>query len=326
MTYNAPGVQDNCPANNIEGVLVNGLPSGSVFPVGITTVEYSLTDGSGNTTTCSFDVTVTDTTAPAIVCPENISLTDPQLEGVVVDYELPEVTDNCGALINVVEGPLSGEVFQHGYTTVVFQAIDNAGLTDTCSFNVLVNNPPVAVNDTIVFEDIWENATLIVMENDTDPDGDEITVISADAQQGSIQIQSSGAIIYTIDPAVFCGYDTLTYVIQDSFLAVDTAIMVIHVECEFQVSVPEVFTPNGDGVNDVFEILGIEDYPDHELKIFNKRGHKVFENSGGLVSWDGRSTSVLDLGNGLLPEDTYYYVLDLGDGSDLIKGYVYITY
>jgi gliding motility-associated-like protein len=326
VNYIEPGVLDNCPTNNIEGVLVSGLESGSIFPVGITVVEYTLTDGSGNTTNCTFDVNITDTTEPEIVCPENISLNDPELDGVVVNYDLPEVTDNCGALINVIEGPESGDVFVHGNTTVVFEAVDNAGLTDTCSFNVLVNNPPIALNDSIIFEDAWESTQLLVLLNDSDPDGDEITIVSAEAQNGSIQVQPSGVIVYTIDPSVFCGDDTLIYVIQDTYFALDTAIMVVHVECPFTVSVPEVFTPNGDGVNDVFEIRGIEDYPDHDLKIFNKRGHKVFENSGGLVSWNGRSTSVLDFGNGQLPEDTYYYVLDLGDGSDLIKGYVYITY
>ncbi|MCK6692978.1 MAG: HYR domain-containing protein, partial [Thermoanaerobaculia bacterium] len=45
--------------------LVSGLPSGSTFPAGTTTVVYQITDGSGNTATCSFAVTVIDDNDPA---------------------------------------------------------------------------------------------------------------------------------------------------------------------------------------------------------------------------------------------------------------------
>jgi gliding motility-associated-like protein len=208
----------------------------------------------------------------------------------------------------------------------VFEATDNAGLTANCSFAVLVNNAPNAEVDSFIFDDYIESTNIVVLQNDVDPDGDEIVVISANAIHGNAEVLPSGMIEYTADPTSYCGMDTITYVIQDTYMAVDTSIVVVEIECPFSVSVPEVFTPNGDGINDVLMILGIEDYPNSTIQIFNKRGHKVYDASGIESNWDGKSYTYLDLGTGLLPEDTYYYVLDLGDGTDLIKGYIYLTY
>jgi uncharacterized repeat protein (TIGR01451 family) len=55
-TYTAPVGQDNCPG--AQTTLTAGYASGSVFPIGTTTVTYTVTDASGNSTSCSFDVTV----------------------------------------------------------------------------------------------------------------------------------------------------------------------------------------------------------------------------------------------------------------------------
>ncbi len=60
-----------------------------------------------------------------------------------------------------------------------------------------------------------------------------------------------------------------------------------------------VFTPNGDGVNDVFEIKNIEKYPESELKIFNRWGEEVYKNIGYKNDWDGLGT----------PDGTYFYLL-----------------
>ena len=58
VTYATPTVTDNCSvASNVRTA---GLASGSVFPIGVTTVTYKVTDGSGNTATCSFTITVID--------------------------------------------------------------------------------------------------------------------------------------------------------------------------------------------------------------------------------------------------------------------------
>lgn len=66
-----------------------------------------------------------------------------------------------------------------------------------------------------------------------------------------------------------------------------------------------VFTPNGDGINDLFMFpnLGLED--DYNLKIYNRWGLLVFATEGRNVAWDGKSTT----GN-QAPAGTYYYILE----------------
>jgi hypothetical protein len=77
--------------------LTSGLYSGSLFPIGTTTVSYSAFDASGNSASCSFTVTVTDNVAPTIVCPANISAgVTPGQCSAVVNYTTPYATDNCG--------------------------------------------------------------------------------------------------------------------------------------------------------------------------------------------------------------------------------------
>ncbi len=75
------------------------------------------------------------------------------------------------------------------------------------------------------------------------------------------------------------------------------------------IEVPNSFTPNGDGINDQWQIRDIEMYPNAVVKVFNKWGRLVFESPRGYTRWwDGTFN-----GNPL-PSDTYYYVLDLGSG------------
>lgn len=84
---------DNCP-----GVITNSVPaSGTFFPVGTTTVNATATDASGNTSTCSFTVTVNDVEPPVIsnisASPDHLWPPNHKLRNVVVNYTS---TDNCG--------------------------------------------------------------------------------------------------------------------------------------------------------------------------------------------------------------------------------------
>jgi gliding motility-associated-like protein/uncharacterized repeat protein (TIGR01451 family) len=89
--------------------------------------------------------------------------------------------------------------------------------------------------------------------------------------------------------------------------------------------IPEGFSPNDDGINDLFVIRGIENYADNTMVIYNRWGNKVFEASPYHNNWDGSSIMGLLIGGDQLPTGTYFYLLDLGDGSDIIKGTIYLN-
>jgi len=72
VTYTVPVATDDCGTPVVTQTDGSGLSSGSAFPVGITSIQYTATDLAGNTTLCSFNVTITDTEIPVISCPGNI--------------------------------------------------------------------------------------------------------------------------------------------------------------------------------------------------------------------------------------------------------------
>ena len=82
------------------------------------------------------------------------------------------------------------------------------------------------------------------------------------------------------------------------------------------IKIPEGFSPNFDGLNDFFEIKGVEFYPKSELIVFSRWGTEVYHKTGYDNSWDGKS-----MNNSVLSEDTYFYVLKL-DEKNSRKGYV----
>lgn len=93
-----------------------------------------------------------------------------------------------------------------------------------------------------------------------------------------------------------------------------TDTLLVRVRGNDHVFIPNVITPNGDGANDKFVIVGIEKYPGSGLRIFNRWGNLVYRSDNYDNTWDG---------NGLNP-GTYYYDLKLntGNGYVVYKGWI----
>lgn len=81
-----------------------------------------------------------------------------------------------------------------------------------------------------------------------------------------------------------------------------------------------IITPNGDGVNDTWQIKNIDQYPNNTVKVFDKHGHVIYNKQGYTNDWDGTYN------NGSLPQGTYYYLVDFGENLGLtFKGYFTIV-
>ena len=85
--------------------------------------------------------------------------------------------------------------------------------------------------------------------------------------------------------------------------------------------IPEGFSPDGDGINDLFIIGGLEDYyPNNSIMIIDRWGKKLHQASPYHQDWwDGT-----DLDNNPLPIGTYYYILELGGNAKPIRGFIYV--
>ena len=81
---------------------------------------------------------------------------------------------------------------------------------------------------------------------------------------------------------------------------------------------------NNDGINDTWVIRGLEEYPNHKIKIFNIWNTKIFESKNYQNDWRGTNQTQIYFGDGRLPEGTYYYIFDLGNGKKPLKGFVFI--
>ncbi|MBK6264359.1 HYR domain-containing protein [Marivirga sp. S37H4] len=125
---------------------VSSHTSGDVFPLGTTEVVYTATDDAGNTSTCTFNVTVKDETMPVFSgCPADISISTTSSCEATVDWTEPSASDNCSTELTATGSHSPGDVFPLGTTEVVYTATDEAGNTSTCTFNVTVTDETMPV-------------------------------------------------------------------------------------------------------------------------------------------------------------------------------------
>ncbi|MDC8005439.1 HYR domain-containing protein, partial [Aureisphaera galaxeae] len=167
-----------------------GLPSGSLFPVGINVVEFVVTDSDGLTATCSFTITVNDVEAPTLTCTDTITVgNDPGICGAVVTFDPPVVNDNCPEIMSAdIPGFTTLGLFQgktyylsdNNFTGpgAFADAIANGGFVatvtsaevDTFIFNAItnegVNNSFIGFNDVAVEGTfVWQSGAPVTYTN-----------------------------------------------------------------------------------------------------------------------------------------------------------------
>jgi uncharacterized repeat protein (TIGR01451 family)/gliding motility-associated-like protein len=89
--------------------------------------------------------------------------------------------------------------------------------------------------------------------------------------------------------------------------------------------IPDVFTPNNDGINDKWVIRGLEAFPNNKVVIINRWGNRVFEASSYNNDWDGTNHYSPSMGGNVLPVGTYFYILDLGPNEPQRTGFIYLA-
>ncbi|MDD3079626.1 MAG: gliding motility-associated C-terminal domain-containing protein [Paludibacter sp.] len=224
-------------------------------------------------------------------------------------YTVTQADVNAGTITNsaiVVAYDTQGNLVKDISGTTV--ANDSATVTS-------VNQSPIANPDSVTTK--MDIPVLIsILDNDvpgsTSLNTDSIQIISQ-PQHGTVIVQPDGTVLYTPDEN-YVGTDQFTYTVKDINGNVSNVTTVDITILDNQLFIPNVFTPNGDGTNEFFEIKGIDSYSNAELLIYNRWGSEVYHSTSYQNDWDG---------NGL-NEGTYYYLLKLkkGDKITAYKGWV----
>ncbi|MCK5804871.1 MAG: tandem-95 repeat protein, partial [Lentisphaeria bacterium] len=195
------------------------------------TRTWTATDASGNSSIGVQTITVQDTTLPEVHCPGDMTVETHDPSGTTVTFTVT-ATDMCDPNPNVTCTPTSGSQFPVGTTTVSCDATDVCGNTSSLSnFAVtvtFVNHPPNAVNDSATTPE--DTAVMIaVLTNDSDPDGDPLSVTSITNPLHGTATIVGDEVRYTPDSG-FSGTDSFTYTITDPYGATDSAQVNISVE------------------------------------------------------------------------------------------------
>ena len=160
VTLTSPLINDPC--NSIVSVVHNSAygtsssDASGTYPVGTTTVTWTITDTSGNIKTCTQTVNVVDTQTPTISCPADVEdqITNGGCNLLSGNVQTPTISDNCGiaSLTYVLSGATNlvspstglnyanGITYNVGVTTVTYTVTDVNGLTASCTHTVWIKN------------------------------------------------------------------------------------------------------------------------------------------------------------------------------------------
>ena len=307
---------------------------------------YKVNDGTADSDVATVTINVTPVNDPPIIVPVPayetpedtsvkicISTTDP--DGDVLTFSSPVNLSGGGTMTIDASGTCF--VFApakdfNGVATWKFKVCDTGNpalcTETTVSINVTpVNDPPVAVNDYITVKGPVINDPLNLLDNDFDVDGDPLTmtiVAVAGPFHGSIVTMNSDGKFEYVANQGFVGSDSVRYKVCDNANPALCDEGVLFIEVEYPpFKFYNAVSPNGDGLNDYWRIDSIEAFPNNKVNIFDRYNNLIFEMNGydnDQKSWSGQINHSLI--KGTASDGTYYYVMDLGDGSGLQSGYI----
>ena len=198
--------------------------------------------------------------------------------------------------------------------------------TDTSSTTQSATNQPIAVSDSVTTP-MNTPIRIAVLDNDTPYTASPKIVIFP--TNGDAFVKEDNTILYR--PRVrFIGTDYFVYELcTPSSQSCTTATVTVKVT--HKVVADNAMSANGDDKNDYFHIVGIENYPDNQVTIYNRNGEKVFT----ISHYDNRQRAFKGIVEGevslsntaYLPQDTYFYLIEYYDENRQLQrqiGWLYL--
>ena len=196
---------------------------------GVDSFTYTISDGQGGTDTATVNVTVTAVNDNPDAVDDTLAVAEDSGAATVAVLTNDSDSDNDPLTITAVSDPTNGTVVVqpgfvlytpdpdfNGLDSFTYTISDGQGGTDTATVNVTVtavNDSPVAADDNVSTPEDT-SVTIDVLVNDTDADGDTLTITLVSAPTNGTAAIQSGFVLYTPDPN-FNGLDSLTYTITD---------------------------------------------------------------------------------------------------------------
>lgn len=107
----------------------------------------------------------------------------------------------------------------------------------------------------------------------------------------------------TLNPVYMATHDQVFIITATSNEGNCTASAALEVKVLVKILPPNIFTPNGDGINDTWVIEGLADYAHCAVQVFNRYGQQVYKSQGYSRAWNGASNGKV------VPAGTYYYII-----------------
>ncbi|MEP6736436.1 MAG: Ig-like domain-containing protein [Chryseolinea sp.] len=313
---------------------------------GIDSFDYTVKDTEGGVSVpATVSITVTpENDAPVALGDAATTLQNTPVNVNVTSNDIDVDNTIDASSVTVINTPVHGSVVNSGgvitYTpapdflgddSFTYTIEDAGGLVSAPAKVVITvvppNQPPNAVNDGPVSHRFLLDLSIDVLANDFDVDNahDELTLVSfTQPNIGTVEFKN-GVMVY--HPAgTESATVTFTYMIRDPAGLTDEATVTIQYVYN-PLTVSEGFSPNNDGSNDTWYILSIENYPNNNVKIFDRWGLLVFQKDhyeNSTLPWDGRANTGQQSGK-LLDQGTYYYMLDVGGEIKMLSGFVMIV-
>lgn len=271
----------------------------------ISSTTYSVT-GTLNNCTGTYSVSVTVNPNPTVNLGSNLDIC--QNEVAVLD------AGNIGSSYSWNDGSTGQTLTVSTTGSYSVNVTSSAGCTGTGSVQVTTHELPTvnAGKDTTVYQMTPLN----------------LNAVGSSLGLDYLWIPSAGLSSATISNPVFFSNTSNIYVVKvvdnNNCYSVDTIVITVIEKPVDGLLVYNIFTPNGDGENDTWIIENIDDYSLNKMFVYNRNGQLVFETEKYQNKVDGKCWDGTYKG-GAVPDATYYYILDLGNDSPLVKGYVTIV-